>query len=210
MPQFAFPDRFFVTGTDTDVGKTVVSALLAAGLGASYWKPVQCGLEGLGGDRDRVAAWAGLTPDRVIPERYRLEAPLSPHLASRLEQVQINLQDFQLPEVSGSLIVEGAGGLLVPLNEQDLILDLIRQLQLPVVLVARSKLGTINHTLLSIAALRAAEVSILGVIVNGPRNPENCAAIAHYGQVPILAELEPLPALNPQVLKDTFNQLFHA
>jgi len=200
-----FPFRFFVTGTDTDVGKTVVSAMLTVGLGAAYWKPVQSGLPT---DTDYLRQTTGLDNSHFLPERFRLTQPLSPHASAALDGIQISLTDFQLPATEKPhLIVEGAGGLMVPLNKQDLILDLIQHLQLPVCLVVHSGLGTINHTLLSIAQLRRAQLPILGVILNGERNLSNREAILHYGQVPILGELEPLPVVNPDTLKQAFDQL---
>jgi dethiobiotin synthetase len=202
-----FPDRLFVTGTDTNVGKTVVSAILTLGLGATYWKPIQSGLEPIT-DTDYIRKVTQLDDTRFIPERFRLTQPLSPHASAAIDGVQIHLSDFQLPSTATShLIVEGAGGLMVPLNEHQFILDLIQHLNLPVCLVARSTLGTINHSLLSIAQLQRAEVPITGVILNGPKNPSNRDAIAHYGQVPILGELELLDAINPDTLKQAFDQL---
>lgn len=203
-----FPKHFFVTGTDTDVGKTVVSAMLTLGLKAAYWKPVQSGLEPIT-DTDYVRQVTGLDRSHFIPERFRLTQPLSPHASAAIDGVQINLSDFQLPSVSKPhLIVEGAGGIMVPLNDRNLIIDLIQHLGLPVCLVARSTLGTINHTLLTLAQLRRAEIPILGVILNGVKNPSNRAAIEHYGQVPILGEVEPLAAINPDTLKQAFNRSF--
>ncbi len=200
-----FPDAFFVTGTDTNVGKTVVSAMLTVGLGAAYWKPVQSGLPA---DTDYLRQVTQLDDSHFSPERFRLSQPLSPHAAAAIDAVQIALTDFQLPATDKPhLIVEGAGGLMVPLNEQDLMIDLIQHLQLPVCLVARSTLGTINHTLLSIAQLRRANLPILGVILNGERNQSNREAIQHYGQVPILGELEPLSAINSDTLKEAFHKL---
>lgn len=204
-----FPEKFFITGTDTNVGKTVVSALLTLGLNAVYWKPIQSGLDPIS-DTDYVRQATGLDSSHFLPERFTLTQPLSPHAAAKIDGVEIHLADFQLPALLSHqhLIVEGAGGLMVPLNEQDFVIDLIRQFQLPACLVARSTLGTINHTLLSLAQLRRMDIPILGVILNGPKNEGNRAAIAHYGSVPILAELEPLAEINPATLRQTFNQLF--
>lgn len=203
----AFPNHCFVTGTDTNVGKTVVSAMLTLGLNAAYWKPVQSGLEPAT-DTDYIRQVTGLDDSHFLPERFRLTQPLSPHAAAAIDGVKIDLADFQLPSPQKShLIVEGAGGIMVPLNDRHFVLDLIKHLNLPVCLVARSTLGTINHTLLSIAQLRRAEIPILGVILNGAKNPGNRAAIADYGQVPILGELEPLDPLNPDTLKQAFDRL---
>lgn len=206
-----FPEKFFITGTDTNVGKTVVSALLTLGLNASYWKPIQSGLDPIS-DTDYVRKVTGLDDSHFLPERFTLTQPLSPHAAAEIDGVQIHLSDFQLPSQLPykPLIIEGAGGLMVPLNEEDFVIDLIRQFQLPVCLVARSTLGTINHTLLSLAQLRRMEIPILGVMVNGPKNEGNREAIAHYGNVPILAELEPLAEVNPATLKQAFDQLFRS
>ncbi|MFM7428023.1 MAG: dethiobiotin synthase [Elainella sp.] len=202
-----WPDHFFVTGTDTNVGKTVTSAMLTLGLNAAYWKPVQSGLEPIT-DTDYVRQVTQLDESHFLPERVRLTEPLSPHASAAIDGIEISLADFQLPTSTQShLVVEGAGGLLVPLNDRDFVIDLIKRLDLPVCLVARSSLGTINHTLLSIAALRRAEIPILGVILNGDKNPGNRAAIAHYGQVPILGELEPLAQVNPATLKQAFDHL---
>jgi dethiobiotin synthetase len=201
-----FPPQFFITGTDTDVGKTIVSALLTLGLGYAYWKPIQSGTPT---DTDTLRSATGLDASHFIPERYRLTQPLSPHAAAAIDRHHISLTDFQLPVTDKpGLIVEGAGGLMVPINEQDLMIDLIRSLHLPVCLVARSKLGTINHTLLSIAALRQAEIPILGVMINGEKNQINREAIEHYGQVKILGELEPLAEINAQSLAIAFDKIF--
>jgi dethiobiotin synthetase len=198
-----FPSAFFVTGTDTDVGKTIVSALLTIALDGYYWKPIQSGRDDGGlTDRDRVGQLTGLRPERLLPERYCLGQPLSPHLAARLDGVEIELTDFALPVgLDRPLIVEGAGGLLVPINDRHLMIDLIDHLGLPVVLVARSGLGTINHTLLSIGALRRSGIPILGVILNGPLNGDNRRAIEFYGQVSVIAEVGPIEDLSPQGLR---------
>ncbi|GAB4134854.1 MAG: dethiobiotin synthase [Cyanobacteria bacterium J069] len=206
-----FPDQFFIAGTDTNVGKTVVSALLTLGLNAAYWKPIQSGLDPIS-DTNYVRQVTGLDDSHFYKERFSLTQPLSPHAAAAIDGVSIHLSDFEMPTglPHRYLIIEGAGGLMVPLNDQDFVIDLIKQFQLPVCLVARSTLGTINHTLLSISQLRRMEIPILGVILNGPKNEGNRAAIAHYGNVPILAELELLDEINPATLKRTFDQLFQS
>jgi dethiobiotin synthetase len=180
--------------------------MLTLGLNATYWKPIQSGLEPIS-DTDYLRQVTELDETHFLPERFRLTQPLSPHAAAAIDGVEISLSDFQLPAAQPRLIVEGAGGLMVPLNQHDYMIDLIKFLKLPVCLVARSALGTINHTLLSIAQLRRCEVPILGVILNGERNPSNRDAIAYYGQVAILGELEPLTAVNPGSLKRAFEQL---
>lgn len=202
-----FPRCFFITGTDTNVGKTVTAAMFTLGLNAAYWKPVQSGLESMT-DTDYVRQVTQLDSSHFIPERYRLTQPLSPHAAAAIDGVEISLNDFELPSTDkANLIIEGAGGLMVPLNDHHFIIDLIQRLNVPVCLVARSTLGTINHTLLSIAQLRRHQIPILGVVINGEINPGNRAAIAQFGQVPILGELEPLEPVNPATLRAAFDQI---
>ncbi|HXH02269.1 MAG TPA: dethiobiotin synthase [Candidatus Competibacteraceae bacterium] len=187
---------FFITGTDTGVGKTVVSALLARAWGAEYWKPVQTG-PAADHDTPTVARLAGV---RCHAPVYALPEPLSPHEAARLAGVRIALEAIQPPVSERLLLVEGAGGVLVPLNEEHLMVDLMVRLGLPVIVVARSQLGTINHTLLSLAALRQAGCRIAGVVMNGPPNAANRRAIEHFGRVRVFAELAPLPVLEPGAL----------
>ncbi|GAB6176285.1 hypothetical protein JCM16814_11760 [Desulfobaculum senezii] len=197
------PQRLFVTGTDTDAGKTVISALLTLALDAHYWKPIQSGVNEDSDTRD-VRALTGLPQERFLPEAYRLTEPLSPHEAATIDGVRIDLDAITLPALpqDAPLVVEGAGGLMVPLNTEALMLDLITRLGLPVVVVARSGLGTINHTLLTLAALRAAGAEVAGVIMNGPPHPANADAIAHFGRVPVLAQVPMLDDLSPQGLKN--------
>ncbi len=187
--------RLVVCGTDTDVGKTVVSALLVEGLGARYWKPVQCGVEG-GGDTDRVAALLDLPVDRIVAEAYRLAAPVSPHWAAEREGVVIDPARLALPPGEGPLVVECAGGLQVPLRRDWLQIEQISHWGLPVVLVARSGLGTLNHTLLSLEALRQRRIPVLGLVLNGEPHPDNPRTLAELGGVPVLAELPPIEPLD--------------
>jgi dethiobiotin synthetase/malonyl-CoA O-methyltransferase len=179
----------FVTGTDTGVGKTMVSAWLTAAWGADYWKPVQTGTR-QEWDADVIR---DVAPGAVIHDSvYALPEPLSPHAAAALAGIVIDLAAFHLPVTPRPLVVEGAGGVLVPLNDRDRMVDLMVHLGLPIVVVARSGLGTINHTLLTLEALARRGVPIAGVILNGPPNPGNRAAIIAYGQVPVVAHLPPL------------------
>jgi malonyl-CoA O-methyltransferase len=196
----ADPDRlaFFVTGTDTGVGKTIVAACLACRLGADYFKPVQTGLDD---DTATVAALASLGPERVHPPRHRFKAPLSPEAASALEGVRIALADFSLPGTKRPLVVEGAGGVLVPLGGGATMACLMAQFGLPVVLVARSTLGTINHTLLSLEALNGRGIAVAGVVMVGPPNAGNRAAIEVHGQVRVLAELPWLDRIDADALR---------
>ncbi|MCR9102843.1 MAG: dethiobiotin synthase [bacterium] len=160
----------FVTGIGTEVGKTVISALLVRALKADYWKPVQSG-DLHNTDTMKVTAWAGAAAGQIHPERYRLNLPMSPHASAADDGVQIRLEDFELPQTDNFLVAEGAGGLHVPLNDQDCVIDLIQQLGLPVVLVSRHYLGSINHTLLSVEALRHRNIPIAGLVFNGDPHP---------------------------------------
>jgi malonyl-CoA O-methyltransferase len=192
------PRGVFVTGTDTGVGKTVAAACLVRAWGADYWKPAQTGLADEPGDSATVAALAGLPAGRVLPPRVALRAPLAPAAAAALEGVAFDLADFTVPPRTGHrpLVVEGAGGVLVPLTAEALIIDLIARLGLPVVVVARSSLGTINHTLLTLEALRSRALPVAGVILNGPADAGNRAAIERFGRVRVLAELPALPRID--------------
>ena len=193
---------YIVTGTDTDVGKTVFAAGLAGYLGAHYWKPVQAGTEG-GTDSERVAALtAGRA--RVLPEAYILETPCSPHEAARIDGVTIEQSRLALPPVEGPLIVEGAGGVLVPYSDSLLAADLFALWNMPVILVARTALGTINHSLLSLEALRARGIAVHGAAFIGAANPASEAAITGIGQVRHLGRLPHLDPLCAQSLEAGF------
>jgi dethiobiotin synthetase len=195
-----------VTGTDTNVGKTIFSAGLTRFLDGVYWKPVQSGLEGET-DSQTVARLAEL-PDRILAERYRLRTPASPHLAAELDGVQIEVDTLAPPASERTLIIEGAGGLLVPLNRETLFIDVFARWRLPAILCARTGLGTINHTLLSIEALRRREIPLLGVAMIGEAHPENERIIGSVGQVRILGRLPVLDPLSPTTLRSAFEQNF--
>lgn len=188
---------FFVTGTDTDVGKTVAAAWLVAKLGACYWKPVQAGNHPET-DSAIVRRLSGV--DHILPEAYVLPEPIAPHEAARRAGTAIDLARLVPPACDRPLVVEGAGGLLVPLDDKAYVIDLAAELHLPIVLVARSTLGTINHTLLSLEAIRRRGLPLAGVVVNGPETPHNRAAIERYGKVEIIAEIPWLDQLTPAAL----------
>jgi len=201
-----FPEKFFISGTDTGIGKTLVSAMLMSALDATYWKPIQAGLDEET-DTEIVERVSEASSNKIIPERYRLHTPMSPHGAADIDDVKISLTDFNLPQyTTDHLIVEGAGGLWVPINWEESILDLITRLDLPVLLVARSELGTLNHTLLSIEALRRRNIEVFGVILNGPHHQSNKETIEHFGKVPVW-EVEPLEEVSLQSLKKAFEKL---
>ncbi len=203
------PKRIFITGTGTDVGKTVISSILVSALSAKYWKPIQCGLAE-GTDTQWIKNTTDLDESCFHPERYCLTEPLSPHAAAAAENITIKLADFQLPEMSvdESLIVEGAGGIMVPVNEEHLLIDLIKKLKLPVLLVSANILGTINHTLLSLEQLRRSGIEVIGVVLNGDSNSINRKAIEKYGQTQVLAEVPQLKIFNPENLKSTYHNCF--
>lgn len=210
MNKTDFPERLIVTGTDTDIGKTVISAVLVAGLGGVYWKPVQSGIEGLT-DRQWVREKTGLGRDHFPPETYLLRTPVSPHLAAAMEGITIDPARIippSLPPGKSHLVVEGAGGVMAPLNDTAFMIDLFRQLAAPVLVVAPSRVGMINHTLLTVEQLRRYHIPVLGVVMNGPRHDENKKAVEHYGRVPVLARIEPLPKITPDVLRRTFDDHF--
>jgi dethiobiotin synthetase len=190
--------QLVIAGTDTDVGKTVVSALVVQGLEAHYWKPVQSGLAD-GSDTERVRQLLTLPAERILPEAYRFQAPVSPHWAARMEGVRIEAPALALPQVEGPLVVECAGGLMVPLHlgEGDALLQIDQLVAwgLPVLLVARSGLGTLNHTLLSLEVLRQRAIPVLGMVLNGPLHPDNPPTLEAMGGVPVLAQLPPLEPL---------------
>ena len=191
---------FFVTGTDTDVGKTLVSAWLMTHLDAAYWKPVQAGVEPET-DSMTVRRLAEVPADRILPEAYVLVDAMAPHEAARRAGITIDMAKLYPPATDRLLLAEGAGGLLVPLNETAYVIDLAEQLEMPILLVARSTLGTINHTLLSIEALRRRGLPLAGVVMNGPETPHNRAAIERYGGVNVIAEIPWLPSVTRATLR---------
>lgn len=193
--------KVFITGTDTNIGKTVISSWICLHSGAEYFKPIQSGLEEET-DSEIVARLAGA---KVHAECYRLRAPLSPHLSARLDGVAIDMNRLELPHAT-NLVVEGAGGLMVPINDREFMIDVIDHFWghfgMPVILAARSSLGTINHTLLSLKALRDRNIKILGVIMSGEPNDENKKAIETFGAVRVIAELPRLECVTSEALRN--------
>lgn len=189
--------KVFVTGTDTDAGKTIVSAWLCLHTGADYWKPIQSG-HPPDRDADTVARLSGA---RLHPERHLLREPLSPYDAAKIQGLRIELDDFHVPDTLRPLVIEGAGGVLVPVNESATMLDLVERLGAPVIVAARSGLGTINHTCLTLLALRSRGIAVLGVVLSGPLNPGNRQGIEHFGNVKVLAEIPPLDPLTRESLQ---------
>jgi dethiobiotin synthase len=192
---------YFITGTDTGVGKTLVSAILTWVLKGGYWKPIQSGLREDVPDWEQVRNLTRLPAEHFFPSRYLLQAPLSPDQAAALEQVRLDLDQCELPQTNKTLIVEGAGGAYVPLNEQHSMLDLMKKLALPVIIVARGTLGTINHTLLTLEGLRQRDIPIHGVVLNGHLNPANKKAIEQWGQVRTLFQVPFFDTMNASILQ---------
>lgn len=177
--------RYFVTAIGTGSGKTVVSAILCHALGADYWKPVQAG-------RPTDTDWVR---ERISyhchPERYLLNTPASPHYAAEVDGVNISLDDFDLPATNRPLIIEGAGGMLVPLNRQDYVVDLAARLETPIILVCNLYLGSINHSLLSLAWLKTSGLPVAGIVLNGPETPGSEEVIEENSPWPVLLKVRP-------------------
>lgn len=179
--------KYIIAGIGTNIGKTVASAVLVEALQADYWKPVQAGnLEET--DADFVRKYAK-NHQTVFPEAFLLKEPVSPHLAAKLESKVITIEELTLVNANNHLIVETAGGLLSPLSENMLCIDLIKELQLTVILVSMSYLGSINHTLLSIDALKQRNIPIEGIIFSGEPNLETENFILEYSKIPLLGKI---------------------
>lgn len=199
--------QFVITGTDTDIGKTVFAAALTAALDAHYWKPIQAGLAD-GTDSETVARLGNIAADRIIAERFRLQIPASPHYAAAQENITIRLDDLRVPKVAGPLVIEGAGGALVPINQQILFADLFAAWQLPTIIVAATKLGTINHSLMTIESLRGRKVPILGIAFIGEEVRDSQQTICAIGKVKQLGRLPLLQPLSAASLAAAFTAHF--
>lgn len=199
--------RIVVTGTDTGVGKTVFSAALAGALGASYWKPVQSGLEPES-DSETVRTLGSLPPERILPEAWRLRMPVSPHAAAEMDGVTLRPEALQLPVTTTSLVIEGTGGLLVPLTRLSLFADVFARWRLPAIVCARTSLGTINHTLLTLAVMRQRRIPVLGIAFIGDTQPDTERTICEMGSALRLGRLPFLDPLTPQALSSAFREHF--
>ena len=198
-------ESLFVTGTDTNVGKTLLSALLIAALDAIYWKPIQTGATE-GTDCQTVIKLAEIPEAQTIPEAYCFDPPVSPHLAAEASGVKIDLACIRVPaKFDKPVIAEGAGGILVPINDSALMLDLARHLGFPVLIAARTALGTINHTLLTVRALRCAKMCIKGVVMIGNRKKETERSVEHFAAVPVVGWIPWLDRID----RATLLQVFH-
>jgi dethiobiotin synthetase len=199
--------RIVVTGTDTDVGKTVFAAGLTRLLEGVYWKPVQAGLDGET-DTETVRRLSGLDQGHFLAETWRLELAASPHLAAEREGIELDSESLSVPALDRPLIIEGAGGLMVPLNRRELYIDVFARWKAPVVLCARTRLGTLNHTLLSLEALARRAIPVIGIALIGDAHADNERTLAALGGVPVLGRLPKLDPLTPESLRAAFGQAF--
>ncbi|MCZ2482860.1 dethiobiotin synthase [Aquirufa nivalisilvae] len=196
-----------VAGIGTEIGKTVVSAILTKALMADYWKPIQSGdLDQ--GDAYWIQQWVKHPNLTIWPSTYRLSQPLSPHTAAELDGISIELNQFQKPASSQPLVIELAGGLMVPINDQQTNIDLIQSLNAPVILVSKNYLGSINHTLLSFEMLKQRGISILGIVFNGPENPSGEKFILNYTQLPLLLRVNEEQKIDDSII-DHYAQQVH-
>jgi dethiobiotin synthetase len=199
------PARYVLSGTGTDIGKTLAAAVLMLGLNASYWKPVQCGEER---DIDVLKEVTGLPAEHFLPEAHFFKAALSPHRAAELENKEVELEKLQPPSCDRTLLIEGAGGLLVPLTRKILFADLFAQWKIPMILCARTELGTINHTLLSIEAAQTRKIPLHGLVFLGPDNEDTMRTIQAFSGTRILGHIPLLPKINATTLSAAFTQGF--
>jgi len=195
-----------VAGIGTGVGKTVISAILTEAMEADYWKPIQAGdLEN--SDTLMVQNLVSNKKSVFHPERYRLKSPMSPHAAAKRDAVEIKLNDLILPTTKNALIIELAGGLMVPLNDEILNIDLLKKWKTPVIVVSKNYLGSINHTLLSNELLKTRQVPVLGIIFNGEQNNDSEEFILAYSNLPCLARIKEISELNKKSIKEAASLL---
>ena len=188
--------NYFVAGIDTDSGKTLVSAILCEALGFDYWKPIQAGTPS---DSDTVRAWL---PNTIThPEAYRLMTPASPHAAAKIDKVSIDLEKIALPKSKNGLIIEGAGGCLVPLNESNFVIDLVPKLNAEIILVSDLYLGSINHTLLTVHLLQTRKYPVKGIIFNGESNPESERIILKHSGYRCLLRIAKEPTITLETIR---------
>ena len=198
--------KFIICGTDTDIGKTLISSFLVRGLDSFYWKPIQSGI-GTETDSELIYKLSKVNKQKILKEAYKFKEPVSPHWAAEIDQHFVERKLLTLPKVNGHLIVETAGGLMVPLTRDFLQIDQIRIWDLPVIIVCRSSLGTLNHTLLSIEALQKRNIKILGLIVNGKKHLDNPRTLTEFSGIPIIAEFPYLENINIDQLDILWEQL---
>lgn len=190
--------KIFITAIGTDSGKTLVSAIIVEALGADYWKPIQAGEPR---DTDTVKSLVGNSASRFHPEAYLLKIPASPHASAQREGIEIELSKIKAPSTHNDLVIEGAGGVMVPLNQQDFVIDLATHLGTSVVLVSNLYLGSINHTLLTADLLKSRNIPVLGIVFNGVSNPESEQIILHHTGYPLLLRVNQEKVVSPQIVR---------
>jgi len=198
--------RYFVTGIGTEVGKTIASAIITQALKADYWKPVQAG-ELDDSDRMKVETLIDNNRSEFHTEAYRLNQPMSPHAAAERDRVEIDISSIKIPNTNNHLVIEGAGGLLVPLNKKDTILDLIEALNCEIILVSRHYLGSINHTLMSIEILKQRNIPIKGILFNGKENKDTESIITKMSGIEVLGRIDELDDLKKSVINSIAQNL---
>lgn len=199
--------KYVIAGIDTDAGKSLIAAILCKGLKADYWKPVQCGFEPET-DSQAIARLAGLPSQRIHPEAYALQAPQSPHAAAKQEGIEIDPAAIHIPVTDNTLIIEGAGGLMVPLNDRDLYIDLFARWSLPLILVVRTYLGCINHSLLSLEAIHRRNIPLQGIVFNEGGHPESEEVILAHAKAPLLGRVPRIEKKSPETLNELFQANF--
>lgn len=197
-------NKIIVSGIGTDVGKTVASAILTTLFKADYWKPVESGIDH--SDTKEIKRLIERAKHTIYPPAYSLKAPLSPHHAARLENTVIDTESIRLPKTPNFLVIEMAGGIFVPLNMNTLSIDLFKSWEAKWVLVSKLYLGNINHTLLTIEALKKRSIDLLGIIFNGEPNPDSEKAILNFSNVPFLGRILPEKVINTSTIKRYANQ----
>lgn len=200
--------NYFITGIGTNIGKTIVSAILTEALEADYWKPIQAGdLEN--SDTIKVKKLITNKKSKFHKESYCLSQPMSPHASAKLDNIEIDLAKIKFPTTNNNLIIEGAGGLMVPLNEKELIIDLIKKLDVEVILVIKNYLGSINHSLLSIESIKDRNLKVKGIIFNGDENKESEQFILNYSGLRCLGRIHIHKVINKKVILSYKNQFNH-
>ena len=200
-----FSKRIIICGTDTDVGKTIISSFFVQGLKGIYWKPIQSGTE-KSTDTETVCKLLNLKSDCHLLERYKLKAPVSPHWAAEKESSFIEPKNLDIPDINKLIIIETAGGLMVPLNRNWLQIDQLKVWGAPIILVARTGLGTLNHTLLSLEALKNRNLNVLGIVLNGPPHNDNPKTLEQFGDTKILASLPIFEEVSAEKLSQEWNK----
>jgi len=198
--------NYFITAIGTDSGKSLFSAIICEALEADYWKPIQAGYPR---DTDYVGGLLSNLKSDLIPEKYVLNTPASPHYAAEIDKVKLEVADFDIPKTNNShLIIEGAGGILVPINEKEFVIDFPQNWQIPVIIVANLYLGSINHTLLTINELKRRGIEVEGIVFNGPSNPASEDIILKHSGYPCLLRIEDEKEINHAVVRKYADQLY--